>query len=357
MKAVVFGASGYAGVELVRIIDAHPNLELVGVSASSNAGATLAELFPHLRDCSGADLVLLENSALVSLALEHQIDVAFMALPHNHAVSLAPLLLGHVKVVVDLSADFRLKDAALYETAYGFEHPAPHLLGDAVYGLVELNRSALLHANLIAAPGCYVTAATLALFPLLEAGALSRKGLIVSALSGVSGAGRAADVANLFGEVDSNVMAYGLSGHRHRPEIEQNLGAQVLFVPHLVPMTRGLLATCYGELSPEFALGNHTSRSSKMVVEDHLSGILEDFYVKDPFICVLAPGTSPRTKSTIGTNAAHISLSYDVETNQVVIICALDNMVKGASGQAIQAANISLGLSESDGLTKVGIYP
>ncbi len=357
MKAVVFGASGYAGVELVRIIDGHPELELIGASAAGNAGGVLSELYPHLIGSPSAAMVLLDSEAMLQLLAATSCDVAFLALPHNQAAQMAAKLLDLVAVVVDLSADFRLRDPGLYPKVYNFVHPAPELLEEAVYGLVELNRSALMHARLIASPGCYVTAVTLALFPLLENQIIDAQGIIANAVSGVSGAGRGSSVANLFGEIDSNVMAYGLSGHRHSCEINQNLGTQVLFVPHLVPMTRGILASCYGDVLPSAIEAEHLSNSSGAVVQDAISSLVDDFYSGEPFVKVLEPGTSPRTKSTLGTNSAHLSVSYDAETKKVVALCALDNMIKGASGQAIQAANIALGLAEDLGLAKVSIYP
>jgi len=255
-----------------------------------------------------------------------------------------PQLLGKVRLVVDCSAAFRLKDASLYPTWYGFDHTQPEALKSAVYGLPELYRSELKQAKLIATPGCYVTAASLALTPLVKAGVISTTGVIVDAASGVSGAGRAAKNSNLFCTVDEDFTAYGLLDHRHTPEIEQVTGAQVLFTPHLAPMNRGILATCYARpVNPDT-----TSTAS-------LLAVLNRAYVKEPFI-VVRPA-SPSTKATLGSNSAHLSARYDERTQYVIVLCAIDNLAKGAAGGAVQAANVALGLDETFGLSQVGIFP
>lgn len=362
MKAVIFGASGYGGAELIRSLGAHPSFEVVGLSGAANAGSTLGEIYPHLETSSFGEMVLFDTDGLCDFIEHNQVDIAFLALPNNTATKIVPRIIDKVSCVIDLSADFRLKDPSLYESYYGYVHPEPKLLEEAVYGLCELNRSQLIGAKLIAAPGCYVTASTLALFPFLDQSIIDSNNVVISAVSGVSGAGRGSSVANLFSEIDSNVMAYGLLGHRHRPEIEQNLGSSVLFIPHLVPMTRGILATCFGDLSGEVAgeLGlSHVSdvAAKSSLVSRYLNGLLGDFYSGDQFVEVLAPGVSPRTKSTLGTNNALVSVSYDAQTNKVIVLAAIDNMVKGAAGQAIQAANIAFGLAEDAGLSKVSFYP
>lgn len=362
MNVVIFGASGYAGAELVRLVNGHSALRLVGVSGSSTVGTGLVELYPHLSGTSCAELILKDTNALVDQVVNGGVDVVFLALPNNQAVSIVPKIINDARLVVDLSADFRLKDASLYEHYYNFAHSEPELLEIAVYGLCELNRSELMSAKLIASPGCYVTAATLALFPFSDQDLISRKSIIVNGISGVSGAGRGLNLGNLFGEIDSNVNAYGLNGHRHAPEIEQNLGATVLFVPHVAPMTRGLLATCYADLElpalERFGISRFDTNGYNAVTGSlALSGVLEDFYVNEPFVTVLPHGESPRTKSTLGTNRAIVSVNYDVRTSKLVSLCAIDNMVKGAAGQAIQAMNIALGLKEDQGLSKVSVYP
>ena len=263
------------------------------------------------------------------------VDVAFLGLPHQASMALAPQLVGRVGCVVDLSAAFRLRDATLYPQWYGFEHDQPDLLAEAVYGLPERHRADLKGARLVATPGCYVTAATLALAPLLDAGLVASDGIIVDAASGVSGAGRAATATNAFCAVDEDFVAYGLLDHRHTPEIEQNLSAQVLFTPHLAPMNRGILATCYARPTAELST-------------DVLLAELRRVYDDEPFVVVI--DGSPSTKATLGSNAAHVTARYDARTGTVIALCALDNLTKGASGGALQSANVALGLDETLGL-------
>jgi len=249
-----------------------------------------------------------------------------------------------VRLVVDLSAAFRLTDAQAYPTWYGFAHTAPALLARAAYGLPELGRDALRGARLVAAPGCYVTAASLALRPLVEAGVIDPHGVIVDAASGVSGAGRTLKAPYLFGSVNEDFTAYGLLDHRHTPEIEQVTGAQVLFTPHLAPMNRGILATCYARP----AAGTSPTTAS-------LLAVLSRRYAREPFV-VVRPAP-PSTKATLGTNAAHLTARHDARTGWVVALCAIDNLTKGAAGGALQAANVALGWDETAGLARVGLYP
>jgi N-acetyl-gamma-glutamyl-phosphate reductase len=260
------------------------------------------------------------------------LDVVFLGLPHEASMALAPQLHGKVGCLVDLSAAFRLKDASLYPTWYGFTHDQPELLATAVFGLPELHREDLKEATLIATPGCHVTAATLALAPLVEAGLIDPVGVIVDSITGVSGAGRALKPTSMFCTVDEDVNAYGLLDHRHTPEIEQETGAQVLFTPHLAPLSRGLLATCYAKPSAQVTTASLLAT-------------------------VVVRTASPSTKATMGSNVAHITARYDERTNTVISICAIDNLAKGASGGAIQAANVALGLPETAGLASVGLYP
>jgi N-acetyl-gamma-glutamyl-phosphate reductase len=248
-----------------------------------------------------------------------------------------------VGCLIDLSAAYRLKDASLYPRWYGFTHTQPELLSQAVYGLPELYRSQLAGARLIATPGCYVTAASLALTPLVRAGIISGDGVIVDAASGVSGAGRALKHSSLFSTVDEDFTAYGLLDHRHTPEIEQVTGAQVLFTPHLAPMNRGILATCYAR------------PASKDVTTASLLAALATFYKDEQFV-VVRP-TSPSTKATLGSNSVHITARFDERTGYVMVIAALDNIAKGASGGAVQSMNVALGLQENLGLSNVGVYP
>ncbi len=335
----ILGASGYVGAELLRICAAHPEFKVVYATGDSQAGTLASLLYPSLT-AAYPNLVFDEYSKDAAI----KCDVVFLALPHEASLEIVPELLGNVRLVVDCSAAFRLKDASLYPTWYGFEHTQPASLEAAVYGLPELYRSQLKQAKLIATPGCYVTAASLALAPLVKAGVISTTGVIVDAASGVSGAGRAAKNSNLFCTVDEDFTAYGLLDHRHTPEIEQVTGAQVLFTPHLAPMNRGILATCYAR--PVDA--NATSTAS-------LLAVLSRAYVKEPFI-VVRP-SSPSTKATLGSNSAHLSARYDERTGYVIVLCAIDNLAKGAAGGAVQAANVALGLDETFGLSKVGMFP
>lgn len=333
----IVGASGYTGAELLRLAAQHPDFEVVVATGDSMAGRRAADLYPSLQ-VGYPDLVFTEfDPAAVS-----GLDLVFLGLPHEASMELAPSLVGEVGCVVDLSAAFRLKDRAAYPTFYGFEHTQRDLLAEAVFGLPELHRSDLKGARLIATPGCHVTAATLALRPLVEAGLVETTGVVVNTLTGITGAGRAPTETNVFTNIDSNAIPYGLISHRHTPEMEQEIGVQLLFTPHLIPMSRGLLATC-------------TATGSPACSDDAVTDVLRSFYADEPFVAVLdAP---PATKSVLGSNAAHVSARHDPRTNTVVAMCAIDNLTKGASGGAVQAANVALGLDETAGLTTIGLAP
>jgi N-acetyl-gamma-glutamyl-phosphate reductase len=338
MRVGVAGASGYAGAELLRLCAGHPDLQVEVAGADSQAGQPIGSLYPSLAAAyRGLSFAKVGSDELAGL------DVAFLALPHGESAALAAELVGRVGVLVDLSADFRLKDAAAYEQWYGITHPAPELLERFVYGLPELFRAELDGATLVAAPGCYPTAAALALAPLVRAGLVGRDGIVVDAASGVSGAGRKLAQHTQFNAVDEDFVAYGLLTHRHTPEIEQATGAQVLFTPHLAPMNRGILATCYARPS-----------SAELTTEDVLR-VLHDAYVSEPFVVV--GETPPSTKATFGSNAAHVTARVDPRTGWVLSLCAIDNLGKGASGQAVQCANLVLGLPEDSGLSVTGVYP
>jgi N-acetyl-gamma-glutamyl-phosphate reductase len=336
-RIAILGASGYAGAELFRLCLAHPELDVAWVAADTSAGTPVRELYPNLAAVAG-DLVFTRYQPERADGL----DAVFLALPHGASASVVPDLVDRVGVVVDLSADFRLKDPALYEQWYGGPHPAPELLADFAYGLPELFRSTLTGATAVAVPGCYPTAAALALTPVLRAGLIEPTGVIVDAATGVSGAGRPAKATTTFCTVDEDFRAYGLVDHRHTPEIEQATGASVLFTPHLAPMNRGILATCYARPAP--------GTSGEAVLE-----CLADAYRSEPFV-VVGPD-SPSTKATAGSNCAHITARHDPRTGWVVVLCALDNLVKGAAGQAVQCANLALGLDEATGLPLAGIAP
>ena len=337
MKVGIDGASGYAGAELLRLCAGHPDLDVVVAGADSQAGLPVASLYPSLAGAYRS----LSFSKVVADDLDG-LDVVFLALPHGESQRLAPALVGRVGLLVDLSADFRLSDPGAYETWYGSEHEAPGLLGRFAYGLPELFPSALDGARLVAAPGCYPTAAALALAPLVRAGAIAPTGIVVDAASGTSGAGRTPSPAMHFATVDENFTAYGLLTHRHTPEIEQAVGAEVLFTPHLAPMTRGILATCY-------------ARPTGPITTTDVLGILADAYADSPFVVVTEE--PPSTKATFGSNAAHLTARVDERTGWVLLLCALDNLGKGASGQAVQCVNLIQGWNETAGLSTSGVYP
>ena len=337
MKVGIAGASGYTGAELLRLLSAHPQFEVGVATAHSHVGLPVGEHTPSL-GAAYPGLIYEDTDADVLDGL----DLVFCALPHGESQKFVPGLRARVGCIVDLAADFRLKEAALYPQWYGEEHAAPELLSAAVFGLPELFRDDLPGATLVAAAGCYPTSAGLALAPLLRRGLVEPTGIIVDATSGVSGAGRGAKENLHFGTVDEDFTAYGLLTHRHTPEMEQILGAQVLFTPHLAPMVRGILATCYAR--PVSGL------TTAAVME-----ALHDAYDAEPFVVVT--DDPPSTKATSGSNVAHVTARVDPRTGWVVALCALDNLVKGASGQAIQCANAALGLAETSGLPIAGLYP
>lgn len=334
LSAGVIGASGYTGAELLRLLATHPQLNVAYATGDSSAGERAAALYPSLA-AAYPDLVFESFDP----ASAEGLDVVFLALPHGASQAVVPDLRKRTKLVVDLAADFRLKDQSLYPLWYGEEHTCPDLLAEAAFGIPELFRDEIAGANLVAAAGCYVTTAALALAPLVRAGAIQADGVIVDAASGVTGAGRVPKPNTHFATVDENFTAYGLLNHRHTPEIEQATGAKVLFTPHLAPMNRGILATCYARPAG---------------VADPLE-VLRDFYADEPFVVV--SDELPSTKATLGANTCHITARRDERTGHVVVLSALDNLVKGASGQAIQCANLALGLDETAGLPIVGVYP
>jgi N-acetyl-gamma-glutamyl-phosphate reductase len=337
-RAAILGATGYTGVELLRLLAGHPHLDVVYATGDSQAGQRIATLYPSLA-AAYPTLVAEEHDASRLAGL----DVVFLCTPHESSLELVPELIGRVGVVVDLSAAFRLTDASQYPAWYGFTHTHPELLAKAVYGLPEVYRTELAGAKLIATPGCYVTAATLALRPLVAAGMIEQKGIIVDAASGVSGAGKALKSSSMFCAVDEDFTAYGLVSHRHTPEMQQLIGGEILFTPHLAPMNRGILATCYAR------------PSSGVTTTDDVMGVLQSAYSNEPFVVV--SDSIPSTKATLGTNAVHITARVDPRTGHAIVISALDNLTKGASGGAVQATNVALGLPETSGLSSVGVWP
>jgi N-acetyl-gamma-glutamyl-phosphate reductase len=338
ISVAVLGASGYAGGELVRILDEHPDFGVVYLAAHASSGSRLGDVHPHL---TGRDRVL------GSLSDVPGVDLAMLALPHGASVAPGLELAKRGVKIVDLGSDFRLDTAARYAEAYGSAHPAPEALARWTYGLPELFD--VTGAVLVAAPGCYPTAALIGIVPLVRAGLILARGIVVNALSGASGAGRALREDLLFGAVEGGVRAYSVASHRHRPEIEMGIElvtgdpAQVTFTPHLVPMQRGLLTTTA-------ALLQHTSTS-----RDDLLDALHGAYDASPFIDVV--DDAPQTRWVVGSNKALVTAFVDKHTGQGVVIVAIDNLLKGAAGQAVQSANLMFGLAETAGLPGAGLMP
>lgn len=342
----IVGGTGYTGVELLRLLAQHEDAEVVAITSRAEAGRRVDELFPNLR--GRYDLAFSEPD----VELLAGCDLVFFATPHNVAMNLVPELLERGTRVVDLSADYRIRDAALWSDWYGEPHASPQLLDDAVYGLPEVNRQRIAGARLVACPGCYPTAIQLGFIPLLEAGLVDPAHLIASAASGASGAGRQAKVDNLLSEVSGSFKAYAATGHRHLPEIEQGLAdvsggpVAVTFVPHLLPMVRGIHATLFARLE---------TPGAKSVEELH--ALFSARYADEPFVDVLPVGMLPQTRTVKGANHCQLSLVIPQERDTVVVLSTIDNLVKGASGQAIQNMNIMLGLPEDRGLGQVGLLP
>lgn len=339
----IVGASGYTGAELMRLLAGHPHFELVVATGDSKAGESIASLYPHLAAVYGGRTFDAFTPEIVD-----GLDVVFCGLPHGVSQSVIPDIRGRVKHIVDLGSDFRLHDKELYPTWYGAEHTCPELLDDFVYGLPELFRKNIVGAELIAATGCNAATAVFALAPLLDAGLVEGQGLVVDLVTGVSGAGRPPKPNTTFCTVDEDVTAYGLLTHRHTPEIEQALtertgvDTSVLFTPHLAPLNRGILATCYAR---------PTSATTTQEALDAIAG----FYENEPFMVVSE--RSPSTKATLGSNAVHLTARVDPRTGLVMAIASLDNLMKGASGMAIQNANLAVGVPEVAGLSAIGVYP
>ncbi len=342
VKAGIINVTGYAGVELARILARHPEVEITSVTGRSAAGKRLSEVFPHLK---AVDATITED-------LTESVDVVFSALPHAaSAERLGPMLSNGIRAV-DISADFRLKDMSEYTGWYKVDHPYPELVEDAVYGLPELGREDIAGAKLVANPGCYPTAAILAIAPAVEAG-LIEADVIVDAKSGVSGAGRKVSMDFLYSEVNENLKAYSLGGHRHMPEVVQEMRRlepsaepRVTFVPHLVPMTRGILTTCYAPLKPG-VLGDNTEAAVREVYES--------FYADAPFAHLAA--SPPETKHTLGNNDCLVYPTIDARTGRLISVACIDNLVKGAAGQAVQNMNLMFGMAEDEGLRQLALYP
>ncbi|MEZ5779374.1 MAG: N-acetyl-gamma-glutamyl-phosphate reductase [Paracoccaceae bacterium] len=338
-KIAILGASGYTGAELVRIVATHPGLEIAALSADRKAGQEMAEVFPHLRHLKLPRLSTIEEIDFSA------IDLVFCALPHGVTHGFAKALDPSVKIV-DLSADFRLRDPDAYRKWYGIDHTAMELQPDVAFGLPEVYREDIRNARITANTGCYVATSLLPLVPLLKAGAIAADGIVIDAKSGVSGAGRALRESNLFCEVNDGFSAYGVAHHRHMGELDQELSraagrdVMVTFTPHLLPMSRGMMATIY-------AAGDAVAVQS----------VLTDAYGKEPFVQVLPLGSYPSTHHVKGSNQCHIGVIADRTPGRVILVSVLDNLMKGASGQAVQNANLMLGLDETAGLSLAPVFP
>jgi N-acetyl-gamma-glutamyl-phosphate reductase len=342
IRVSIVGGTGYTGAELLRLLASHPDVEVIAVTSRSECGREVSEFFPGLRG-----YVDLRFSEPDSVQLS-EAEVVFFATPNGTAQTMVPDLLKRGTKVVDLSADFRIKDVAIWEQWYGQSHSCRELIDEAVYGLPEINRDLIRGARLIACPGCYPTSILLGFLPLLAEGLIAPGDLIANAASGVSGAGRTANIHNLHAEVSDNFRAYGVAGHRHLPEIEQELSlisgslVNLTFVPHLLPVIRGIHATLYATL---LASGND------------LQTLYEEFYADEPFVDVLPDSVYPQTRSVRGANICRIGLTNPQQGKKVVVMSVIDNLVKGAAGQAIQNMNLLLGFPETTGLLAPPLLP
>jgi len=341
IKVGIVGGTGYTGVELLRLLSIHPNVELVAITSRGEAGLLVADMFPSLRGF--VDMAFSDPSTAPLSAC----DVVFFATPNGIAMQQTRALVEQGVRVIDLAADFRIKDIPTWEKWYAMTHACPELVAEAVYGLPELNREAIKSAQIIANPGCYPTAVQLGFLPLLEAGVVDPSYLIADAKSGVSGAGRKAEVHSLFSESADNFKAYGVAGHRHLPEISQGLSSMankkvgLTFVPHLTPLIRGIHATLYAKLNKPV----------------DLQSIFEDRYQNERFVDVLPKGSHPETRSVRGSNICRIAVHQPQNSDTVVVLSVIDNLVKGAAGQAVQNMNIMFGLLENLGLEVVPLLP
>ncbi|MFT5643360.1 MAG: N-acetyl-gamma-glutamyl-phosphate reductase [Janthinobacterium sp.] len=342
IKVGIVGGTGYTGVELLRILAAHPEVQLTAITSRKEDGVPVADMFPSLRGRVSLAFSAPEKADLT------QCDVVFFATPHGVAMAQAPALLAAGVKVIDLAADFRIKDPTVFEQWYKIPHSAPELLGQAVYGLPELNRDAIRSAQLVANPGCYPTTMQLGYYPLLQGGLIDASSLIADCKSGVSGAGRKAEIGALFAESSDNFKAYGASGHRHTPETSAQLQrytdqtVELVFTPHLVPMIRGMHSTLYARLTSD-------------IDNAALQALFEAEYKDAPFVDVMPFGSHPETRSTRGSNMLRLALHRTGKT--VIVLVVQDNLVKGASGQAVQCMNLMFGLEETSGLMQIALMP
>lgn len=345
IKVGIIGSTGYAGAELVRLLSQREDCEIVWYGSRSYVGEDFASIYRNVAHCVDEPCKDDDMETLAELA-----DVIFTATPQGFCASkLNEEILSKTKVI-DLSADFRIKDVAIYEEWYKIKHASPQFIEEAVYGLPEINREKVKHARLIANPGCYPTCSFLSIYPLAKEGLIDVNTIIIDAKSGTSGAGRSAKTANLYCEVNESMKAYGVASHRHTPEIEEQIGYAagtkpvISFTPHLVPMNRGILVTAYATLT-------------KAVTTEEVKAIYDKYYANEYFVRVLEPGMTPETRWVEGSNFADVSFKIDPRTNRIVMMGAIDNMVKGAAGQAMQNMNLMFGLPENTGLKQVPVFP
>lgn len=343
MKISICGATGYTGEELLRILAGHPQAEIVHITSENQTGADICDIYPHFRHIWQQALTSMNN--LDDIAKDS--DVVFLALPHGHAMDAVKTIVKHGKKVIDLGADYRFTDAKVYEAWYKVPHT--HKDAQAIYGLTELYRDKVRQASIVANPGCYTTASILALTPMVKHNLIDVDSIIVDAKSGISGAGKGLNLSYHYSEAAENLKAYNIAGHRHTPEIEQALslfsGKEVIinFTPHLIPMTRGILATCYANLLPG-------------VDEQQVDDAFQSLYGGEYFIRLIGRGGYPTTKNTRGSNYCDIGWHIDKRTRRVIIVSAIDNLVKGAAGQAVQNMNVMFGLAETTGLAQAPLY-
>ena len=345
IKAGIIGSTGYAGNELVRLLLQHKEAKIVWYGSRSYIGEEYASVYRNMFRL--VDETCLDDNME---ALAEEADVIFTATPQGLCASLVTEEILKKTKIIDLSADFRIKDVKTYEQWYGIEHKSPQFIGEAVYGLCEINREQVKHARLVANPGCYPTCSTLSIYPLVKEGIIDPNTIIIDAKSGTSGAGIGAKLQNLFCEVNENIKAYGVTTHRHTPEIEEQLGyaagcpVTLNFTPHLVPMNRGILVTAYASLA-------------KDVTEQEIRAIYHNYYDSETFVRVLNPGDCPETRFVEGSNYVDVNVKLDSRTRRVIMMGAMDNLVKGAAGQAIQNMNLMFGLPETMGLMQVPMFP
>jgi len=341
IKVGIVGGTGYTGVELMRLLVSHPQVKIEVITSRANAGTAVAELYPNLRG------VIAHNFSEPEIEAYRDCDLVFFATPNTTAMKQASELLSAGIKLIDLAADFRIKDIDLWEKWYGAKHACPALVEEAVYGLPEMNREAIKSASLVANPGCYPTSVILAMLPLLKNEMIEPSSIIADCKSGTSGAGRNANVATLFCEVTDSFKAYGVSGHRHLPEIRQifqsvNADSDLVFIPHLLPIIRGIHSTVYAD-----------AKGSAADVQQ----LFEQFYREEPFVDIMPAGSHPETRSVKGANICRIAVHYLEQNNKYVVLSVIDNLVKGAAGQAVQNMNLMFGLDETSGLESPGMMP